>query len=664
MTPAKAHPYLVSFGKLGLITQDAGSGRYGLGPLAMQLGLISLQQFDPVRLATARLAELAQQLGQTVAIAVWGNHGPTIVRTDEAPLPVHVSMRHGTVMSLRGTASGRLFAAYLPRAVVRAAAEARSFDKAFEAELAAVRTAGLSHVVDAAVPASAAWPPRSSTARRPGAEPDGHRRVVQRLVEPGSTVVPGTPLLKLVDPATLWVAMRVDEVGGRPRAARASRRRSACAPARHAGRWRASRASRTLATRELEVHVAFDTVPGRFAIDQEAEVAIDGGRGPRLRVPVTALRATATAGPACSWWRRAAPGSPVTPGASDGESRLIVRRAGGRRAGGRTAGRRASRHARACGRRTAPLSPARHGPRRQGHPPPPRQVRRHHRRRVDAAGHRAGDERHLPRQHRRRRLADREHRPPTSGWSSAGAAGRSTSRRACRWTATERRRDARRGAGQPAGALHRAARARPGAEPAVHRSSATTSSAASAGPGGSSQGRTIEAPHYEMVADRKLGLSLGRAGSCCPPTTYTVVGVTRRRRRLAATRSWTCRCPTPRRCSSSRTIARRRAGARRHPEAPGGAGYAGAQAERLLPLVGAARHADQRGARAPGAGRRRQRRRAAHPRLALLQRLHHGRGAHADAGRPPETHVGGAGAVPRPCWCSCRSSSSRSSSTC
>ena len=44
MTPAKAHPYLVSFGKLGLIEQDAVSGHYGLGPLAMQLGLISLQQ--------------------------------------------------------------------------------------------------------------------------------------------------------------------------------------------------------------------------------------------------------------------------------------------------------------------------------------------------------------------------------------------------------------------------------------------------------------------------------------------------------------------------------------------------------------------------------------------------------------------------------------------
>ena len=39
MTPAKAHPYLVSFGKLGLIEQTNASGHYGLGALAMQLGL-------------------------------------------------------------------------------------------------------------------------------------------------------------------------------------------------------------------------------------------------------------------------------------------------------------------------------------------------------------------------------------------------------------------------------------------------------------------------------------------------------------------------------------------------------------------------------------------------------------------------------------------------
>jgi DNA-binding IclR family transcriptional regulator len=155
MTPAKAHPYLVSFGKLGLIEQEAGSGRYGLGPLALQLGLISLQQFDPVRLATPLIEELAQLTGHTMAIAVWGNRGPTIVRIAEAPSPVHVAMRHGTVMSLRGTASGRLFAAYLPRETVLAALatemDGARLDAEFERELADVREHRISRAQDAAV---------------------------------------------------------------------------------------------------------------------------------------------------------------------------------------------------------------------------------------------------------------------------------------------------------------------------------------------------------------------------------------------------------------------------------------------------------------------------------------------------------------------------------
>lgn len=118
MAPAKAHPYLVSFCKLGLIEQEAASGRYGLGPLAMQLGLISLQQLDPVALATEAIEELAARLGHTVAIAVWGSRGATIVRVARPASAIYVSMRHGTVLSLRGTASGLLFAAHLPRAQV------------------------------------------------------------------------------------------------------------------------------------------------------------------------------------------------------------------------------------------------------------------------------------------------------------------------------------------------------------------------------------------------------------------------------------------------------------------------------------------------------------------------------------------------------------------
>ena len=119
MVPAKAHPYLVSFARIGLIEQDALTGFYFLGPLALQLGLISLQQANPVQVATALVAELAQRIGHTVAIAVWGARGATIVRLEESPSAVHVNMRHGTVFSLANTASGRLFAAYLEAPLVK-----------------------------------------------------------------------------------------------------------------------------------------------------------------------------------------------------------------------------------------------------------------------------------------------------------------------------------------------------------------------------------------------------------------------------------------------------------------------------------------------------------------------------------------------------------------
>jgi len=173
MAPAKAHPYLVSFARIGVIEQDSLSGFYFLGPMALQLGLISLQQANPVQEATKLLGELAQRIGHTVAIAVWGTRGATIVRLEESPAAVHVNMRHGTVFSLTNTASGRLFAAYLDvptvkalldedRAHQRANREERQSGmpppakvpswKEFEAQLAEVRAHRLSRSIGEVLP--------------------------------------------------------------------------------------------------------------------------------------------------------------------------------------------------------------------------------------------------------------------------------------------------------------------------------------------------------------------------------------------------------------------------------------------------------------------------------------------------------------------------------
>jgi DNA-binding IclR family transcriptional regulator len=116
MSAAKAHRYLVSFQRLGLVIQDAGTTRYDLGPAALKLGLASLSRLDAVKLARERVGRLMDTIGHTLALAVWGNHGPTIVHWEESPLSMPVNLRLGDVMPLLTSATGRCFAAYLARA--------------------------------------------------------------------------------------------------------------------------------------------------------------------------------------------------------------------------------------------------------------------------------------------------------------------------------------------------------------------------------------------------------------------------------------------------------------------------------------------------------------------------------------------------------------------
>jgi DNA-binding IclR family transcriptional regulator len=112
MSAAKAHRYLVSFQRLNLVVQDANT-RYELGPATLRLGLATLSRLDAVKLARERLPTLMDQTGHTLALAVWGNRGPTLVHWQETPLAMPVSLRLGDVMPLLSSATGRCFAAFI-----------------------------------------------------------------------------------------------------------------------------------------------------------------------------------------------------------------------------------------------------------------------------------------------------------------------------------------------------------------------------------------------------------------------------------------------------------------------------------------------------------------------------------------------------------------------
>ncbi|HUN94463.1 MAG TPA: IclR family transcriptional regulator [Burkholderiaceae bacterium] len=164
MAPAKAHPYLVSFGNLGLVKQDPHASTYQLGPFALQLGLVALHGLDPVNEALAEVPQLAVTIEEAVAIAVWGSHGATIVHFQESSHPIHVNMRTGTVMSLVDTATGRAFAAYLPpklceklardeiRRLAGDAADAQDIERQFEHALAEIRRRGLARALGKPMP--------------------------------------------------------------------------------------------------------------------------------------------------------------------------------------------------------------------------------------------------------------------------------------------------------------------------------------------------------------------------------------------------------------------------------------------------------------------------------------------------------------------------------
>jgi DNA-binding IclR family transcriptional regulator len=119
MPPAKAHRYLVSFIRMGLAERLPDSGQYDLGPFALRMGLASLSRLDAVRIATPLLARVRDRIGETTALAVWGNYGATVVRWEEARRPVTVNLRTGGVLPLLTSATGRVFAAYLPASQTR-----------------------------------------------------------------------------------------------------------------------------------------------------------------------------------------------------------------------------------------------------------------------------------------------------------------------------------------------------------------------------------------------------------------------------------------------------------------------------------------------------------------------------------------------------------------
>jgi DNA-binding IclR family transcriptional regulator len=117
MIPSKAHRYLVSLGRVGLVTRSRRSGLYDLGPAMRRLGIEALRRMDEVGLASEHLPGLRDRTRHAVNLAVWGDHGPVLVRWDYGAYALPINVRVGATLPLLSSSVGRVYLAYLPQTI-------------------------------------------------------------------------------------------------------------------------------------------------------------------------------------------------------------------------------------------------------------------------------------------------------------------------------------------------------------------------------------------------------------------------------------------------------------------------------------------------------------------------------------------------------------------
>jgi DNA-binding IclR family transcriptional regulator len=156
MPASKVYRYLVSLGVGGLVTQDA-SGRYDLGPFAIQLGLAALGRLDELDVVASALTRATEEFGRDAYISIWNVNGPIIMRWKPGPTDIAIRVREGMVLPALSTATGRVWLCHLPAAKTEALVEAefavlqkktgrtlKALRRDYDERIAAVRRSGLS----------------------------------------------------------------------------------------------------------------------------------------------------------------------------------------------------------------------------------------------------------------------------------------------------------------------------------------------------------------------------------------------------------------------------------------------------------------------------------------------------------------------------------------
>lgn len=157
VAPPKAHRYLVSLVRTGLLERDSTALRYRPGPLAVQLGFSAIGMLDRDGAGRATVLSLAATTGFTACLVVWANRGPTVVAVEPGQGAIFTGLRIGSQLPLLRSASGRVFLAHLPATataplLIEEGGQPADEDRALARALKQIREQGVSTIRDAVMP--------------------------------------------------------------------------------------------------------------------------------------------------------------------------------------------------------------------------------------------------------------------------------------------------------------------------------------------------------------------------------------------------------------------------------------------------------------------------------------------------------------------------------
>ena len=125
-----------------------------------RLGIESLRRMDDVSVASEHLPTLRDRTGHSINLAVWGDHGPVLVRWDYGAHALPITIRVGSTMPLLTSAIGHVYLAHLPETMIapflRDELESMGAAAPGENEVAAlrsrVRTQGVARISGEVIP--------------------------------------------------------------------------------------------------------------------------------------------------------------------------------------------------------------------------------------------------------------------------------------------------------------------------------------------------------------------------------------------------------------------------------------------------------------------------------------------------------------------------------